>query len=124
MCSQVKMQKEVLNARQRSTNIQQAVKRAVAQLLVVIMEMMRRMVTNCLQRERRKDRSSTPSRRCVNVMFCAFSCSMVGEGVNADSLSVCLSMLSPVVTCGITVALYPSFHSWFTAGLNGKQTCK
>jgi hypothetical protein len=123
MCSQVKMQKEVLNAHQRSTNIQQAVKRAVAQLLVLIMEKMRRTVRNCLQREGRKRRSSTPSRRCVNVMFRAFSCPMVGEGVNADSPSVCLSMLSPVVTCAIA-ALYPSFHSWFTASLNGRKTCK
>jgi hypothetical protein len=118
------MQKEVLNGHQRSTNIQQAVRRAVVQLLVVIMEKMRRMVKNCLQREGRKHRSGTPSRRCVSVMFCAFSCPIVGEGVNADSLSVCLSMLSPVVTCAVAVALYPSFHSWFTTGLNGKKTCK
>ena len=123
MCSQVKMQKEVLNPHQRSTNLQQAVKRAVAQLLVVIMVKMRRMVTNCPQREGRKRRNSTPSRRWVNVMLCDFSCPMVEEGVNADFPSVCLSMLTPVVTCGIA-ALYPSFHPWFTTGLNGKNTCK
>jgi len=124
MCSPVKMQKEVRNAHQRSTNVRQAVMRAVAQLLVVITEKMRRMVRNCLQREGRKRRSSTPSRRCVNVIFCAFSCPMVGEGVNADSLSVCLSILAPVVTCTVAVALCPSLHSWFTTDLNGKKTCK
>jgi hypothetical protein len=118
------MQKEGLNAHQRSTNIQQAGKRAVAQLLVVIMEKMRRMVRNCLQREGRKHRSSTPSSRCVNVMFCVFSCPMVGEGVNADSLSVCLFVLPPVVTCAVAVALCPFFHSSFTAGLNGKKAWK
>ena len=92
MCSPVKMQKEVLNTHQRSTNIQQAVTRTVAQLLVVIMEKMRRTVRNCLQREGRKQHSSTPSRRCVNVILYAFSCPLVGEGMNADFVSVCASL--------------------------------
>jgi hypothetical protein len=64
------MQKEGLNARQRSTNVKQAVKRAVAQLPVVIMEKMRMMMKHHLRRERRKNRSSTPSRRYVDVMVC------------------------------------------------------
>jgi hypothetical protein len=47
------MQKEIVNAHRRSTNIEQAVMIAVTQLPVVIMEKMRRMVRNSLQREGR-----------------------------------------------------------------------
>jgi len=57
-------------------------------------------------------------------MFCVFSCAVVGEGVNADSLSVCLFVLPPDVTCAIAFALGSFSHSWFATGLNGKKAWK
>jgi transketolase len=67
------MMKEVLDTHQRNSSVKQAVKRAVAQLPVVIMEKMRITMGHHLRRDRRKHHGSTPSRRYVDMMFCAVS---------------------------------------------------